>query len=72
MYGEALRNWGAFLAVLAIAFGAASAIAYVAAGRWLRARLEAEYGKVCALPREAWGPGERQTEEAAEQEAGQR
>ena len=73
MYGEALRNWGAFLLFLALAFGAAGAVVWIAAGRWLRARLEAEYGKVCALPREAWITQEaaEQKENAAEQESGE-
>lgn len=53
MYGEALRNGGIFLVCLSAAAGAAAAAAYVLTGRRLRARLEAEYGKVCALPRAA-------------------
>lgn len=71
MYGEALRNWGAFLLFLALVCGAAGTVIWIAAGRWLRAQLEAEYGKVCALPREAWITQEaaEQKENAAEQES---
>ena len=70
MYGEALRNWGAFLLFLALVCGAAGTVIWIAAGRWLRAQLEAEYGKVCALPREAWITQEAaEQKEAAEQES---
>ena len=51
MYGEDLRNWGLFLLCMTPLLVVALYAVYFMAGRWLRKKLDADYGKVCALPR---------------------